>query len=435
VISMGDVFTLVTLVHFGAAPALVTYWIDILAAHTVDQARRHGVTFIHKASLYKFLFNLASCSLSVLAMSTAADLIGNLNIPYPGDLALKLLAASFAWFWVNTSTVAVAIGLFAERAIIPVWKDGIGICVTNFAGSAAAAGLMSLFYRQVGFYIFVLCLPLAVIIYQLHRFYIEKYQEAEARISDLNKLYLQTIEALASAVDAKDRYTHGHIRRVEAYAVALAKCLGVTDDQELTAIQAGALLHDIGKIAIPEYILNKPTVLTETEFEKMKMHPVVGAQMLSRIEFPYPVVPMVKYHHERWDGKGYPEGLKGTDIPLGARILSLVDCYDALTTNRPYRSPMPRPQIVEFFHKESGTAYDPMVVETLIHNLETLELASSAVKIDEVDLWGMRDMESEPKANVRVLEKVQPTLTYGKALNASPDVQRELYSVFEFARA
>src|SRR6202008_1288665 len=128
---------------------------------------------------------------------------------------------------------------------------------------------------------------------------------------------------------AKDRYTHGHIRRVQAYAARLAQYLGMHDDKELLAIRAGALLHDIGKIAIPEYILNKPTSLTETEYDKMKIHPVVGANMLSSIEFPFPLIPIVKSHHERWDGYGYPDGLKGDEIPLSARILSLVDCYDA----------------------------------------------------------------------------------------------------------
>src|SRR5262249_29964474 len=156
------------------------------------------------------------------------------------------------------------------------------------------------------------------ILYQLYHFYIDKYIQAQNHITELNKLYLQTVEALASAVDAKDRYTHGHIRRVQAYALKLATVLGLEDSGELLAIQAGALLHDIGKIAIPEYILNKPTVLTETEYEKMKIHPVVGANMLSSIEFPYPLIPMVKFHHERWDGNGYPAGLKGEEIPLNA---------------------------------------------------------------------------------------------------------------------
>src|SRR6185369_8524694 len=210
--------------------------------------------------------------------------------------------------------------------------------------------------------------------------------------------------------------------------------LGVNDENELLAIQAGALLHDIGKIAIPEYILNKPTVLTETEYEKMKIHPVVGANMLSSIEFPYPLIPMVKWHHERWDGNGYPDGLKGEDIPLNARILALVDCYDALTTNRPYRSPMERDEVIQFFNREAGRSYDPNIVSVFIRHLEEMEAAGKAVTVTSTDLWGLSDGSTNTQANVRPLEKVQPTVTYGKALNATVDVQRELYSVFEFAR-
>src|SRR5581483_10763254 len=195
------------------------------------------------------------------------------------------------------------------------------------------------------------------------------------------------------AVDAKDRYTHGHIRRVQAYAVELAILCGIVDEKELLALQAGALLHDIGKIAIPEYILNKPTVLTETEYEKMKIHPVVGANILSSIEFPFALVPIVKSHHERWDGNGYPEGLKGEEIPLSARILSLVDCYDALTTNRPYRAPMDREKVIEFFRREAGSAYDPGVVHTFIENIEDIEAAGSAVVTERIDLWGIKESD------------------------------------------
>src|SRR6185503_13037834 len=188
----------------------------------------------------------------------------------------------------------------------------------------------------------------------------------------------------------------------QAYAAKLASLLGTTDDRELLAIQAGALLHDIGKIAIPEYILNKPTVLTETEYEKMKIHPVVGANMLSTIEFPYPLIPMVKSHHERWDGQGYPEGLRGEEIPLNARILALVDCYDALTTNRPYRSPMVKDQLIQFFQRESGRSYDPNLVQVLIENLEEIEAAGSAVPVSKADIWGLKD-SSTSTSTIRAL--------------------------------
>ena len=280
----------------------------------------------------------------------------------------------------------------------------------NFVGSAAGAGLVTLLFRKTEFYILLLSLPIAVIVYQLYSFYLEKYEQARNHIGELNKLYLQTVEALASAVDAKDRYTHGHIRRVQAYAAELARFCGIQNENELLAIQAGALLHDIGKIAIPEYILNKPTALTETEYEKMKIHPLVGANMLSTIEFPYQLIPLVKSHHERWDGNGYPERLKGEEIPLSARILALVDCYDALTTNRPYRSPMERTKIIEFFHREAGRAYDPIVVQTFIKHIEDIEAAGKNVVIKTADMWGIKETDN---AFVPKSQATRTSSTYG----------------------
>jgi putative nucleotidyltransferase with HDIG domain len=193
----------------------------------------------------------------------------------------------------------------------------------------------------------------------------------------LNTLYLSTIETLAMAIDAKDQITHGHIRRVQAYAVGLAKRLGVGDENLIKAIEAAALLHDTGKLAIPEYILNKPGKLTPVEFEKMKQHASLGADILSAIKFPYPVVPIVRHHHENWDGTGYPAGLKGTSIPIGARILSVVDCFDALTSDRPYRPRLSDEAAMNILKERRGSMYDPLVVDVFgkVHE----EIAPSAV--------------------------------------------------------
>ena len=435
VISMGDVFIVIILMEFGPGPALLTYWADIIAAHTADLFRRHGLRLAKKTAPYRWCFNIACCAISTWSMYATYSIVGSLRLTYPINLVAELLSIAIAWFFANTGTLSVALSLSMKRGFWSVWKEGILLYLLNFVGSAAAAGLIRIFYERTGFLIVLLCVPIAVVLYELYHFYVQKYEQAEKHIQELNKLYLQTIEALASAVDAKDRYTHGHIRRVQAYAAKLATHLGVEDKNQLLAIRAGALLHDIGKIAIPEYILNKPTVLTETEYEKMKIHPVVGANMLSTIEFPYPLVPMVKSHHERWDGNGYPDGLKGEEIPLNARILSLVDCYDALTTNRPYRSPMSRGEVIEFFRRESGRAYDPAVVQAFIDHLEEIEAAGKSVVVPTGGIWGINENSSASTGNVRKLEKAQPTLAYSKALNAGPEVQRELYSVFEFARA
>jgi diguanylate cyclase (GGDEF)-like protein/putative nucleotidyltransferase with HDIG domain len=432
VISMGDVFVILILMRFGCGPALLAYWVDNTVGYTADMFRRSGFRrSAEQFRFYQWAFNLASCALSAWAMYTLYRGVLTLGLSYPVSLISSLLSIALGWFVVNTGTLSLALSLATNRSFWSVWQQGVGLSLLNFLGSAATAGLMGIFYERAGFLVFLLCVPIVVVFYQLYRFYIEKYEQAQSHIEDLNKLYLQTVEALASAVDAKDRYTHGHIRRVQAYAAKLASLVGFTDENELLAIQTGALLHDIGKIAIPEYILNKPTVLTETEYDKMKIHPVVGANMLSSIEFPFPLMPIVKSHHERWDGNGYPDGLKGEETPLSARILSLVDCYDALTTNRPYRSPMSRREVIDFFKRESGRAYDPAIVQVFIDNLEEIELAGKNVVVESGDVWGIK----ETPANGRKLERVQPTLAYGKALNTEPAIQRELYSVFEFARA
>ena len=175
---------------------------------------------------------------------------------------------------------------------------------------------------------------------------------------------MRTIEALALAIEAKDHTTHTHLQRVRTYAIEIAKQLHLGEEQ-VEALRAAALLHDIGKLAVPEQIINKPGKLTPEEFEKMKVHPIVGAEILERVAFPYPVAPIVRSHHERWDGTGYPEGLSGENIPIGARILGAVDCLDALASHRQYRPALPLAEAMEKVKEKSGTWFDPTIVEIL----------------------------------------------------------------------
>ena len=193
-----------------------------------------------------------------------------------------------------------------------------------------------------------------------------RVDDANKHLGELNRLYLSTIETLAMAIDAKDQITHGHIRRVQQYAIGLARHIGVMDSSQISAIEAASLLHDMGKLAVPEYILNKPGKLTATEFEKMKAHASIGADILSAIDFPYPVVPIVRHHHENWDGTGYPDGLSGTAIPIGARILSVVDCFDALTSDRPYRPRLADADAIDILQQRRGVMYDPLVVDAFL---------------------------------------------------------------------
>ena len=189
----------------------------------------------------------------------------------------------------------------------------------------------------MGLLAMAIVLPVLAVLHRTLGASFGRLEDARRHLRQMDRLYLSTVETLAMAIDAKDDVTHSHVRRVQAYATALAKELGVDDEPTLRAVEAAALLHDTGKLAVPEHILNKPGKLTPPEFEQMKRHVDVGADILSLVNFPFPVVPIVRCHHENWDGTGYPRGVKGEEIPIGARILSVADCFDALTSDRPYR--------------------------------------------------------------------------------------------------
>jgi diguanylate cyclase (GGDEF)-like protein/putative nucleotidyltransferase with HDIG domain len=276
-------------------------------------------------------------------------------------------ALTAIYFLSNSSLVAVAVGLEKNESPIHIWsKNFTWLSINYFSGASVAAVIVtytSSLNTKALFGTLIIILPLLLVSYLTFRTAMGRVEDTTHHLDQLNRLYLSTIETLAMAIDAKDQVTHGHIRRVQLHATKLANAVGVTDDKLLKAIEAAALLHDMGKLAVPEYILNKPGKLTESEFEKMKLHASVGADILSAIDFPYPVVPIVRHHHESWDGSGYPSGIKGTDIPIGARILAVVDCFDALTSDRPYRPALSNNDALAILNERRGTMYDPMIVD------------------------------------------------------------------------
>src|SRR5215204_4143456 len=195
-------------------------------------------------------------------------------------------------------------------------------------------------------------------------------------------LTLRAVESLAIAIDAKAQTTHGHVRRTQVYALGLGRLLEVSAG-ELEALKAGALLHDVGNLAVPEYILNKPGRLSPAEFEKMKVHATVGGDIVSRVGFPYPVEDVVRFHHERWDGTGYPAGLKGERIPLVARIISAVDFYDSTRCDRPHRAGMTRAESLALLRSKAGKSFDPVVVETFVKHVHEFDALISPTDLSE----------------------------------------------------
>ena len=283
-----------------------------------------------------------------------------------GQLIGPLLALTAVYFLVNSGLIAIAIGLDARRSPMAVWREHFLWLSVNYFAAASVSFCLVLLMYQANLLAAIVFLPLLVVLHLTLRSSFGRLDDARQHLAHLDRLYLSTVETLAMAIDAKDDVTHSHVRRVQAYALGLARALGVTDEPTLKGIEAAALLHDTGKLAVPEHILNKPGKLSEAEFEQMKRHVDVGADILSMVDFPYPVVPIVRCHHESWDGSGYPRGVAGTDIPIGARILSVVDCFDALTSDRPYRSALTDEAAFDILRARRGTMYEPLVVDTFI---------------------------------------------------------------------
>jgi diguanylate cyclase (GGDEF)-like protein/putative nucleotidyltransferase with HDIG domain len=334
----------------------------------------------------RVLFNFAAPAIAVwLAANVFFKMAGVPPLALaPGQsivaLVFPLFILAVLYFLLNSWLIALAVALEQRSSAFSVWRHNfLWLSLNYFSGASVAALLIP--YLQGPGYVFVriigVLLPLLLISYLTLKTALGRVEDANKHLAELNRLYLSTIETLAMAIDAKDQITHGHIRRVQSLAVGLAREIGLDDQVQIRAVEAAALLHDMGKLAVPEYILNKPGPLTPAEFEKMKLHASVGADILSAIDFPYPVVPIVRHHHERWDGGGYPDGLKGSDIPIGARILSVADCFDALTSDRPYRPRLSDADALRILVERRGSMYDPMVVDVFISVYKTIAPTSS----------------------------------------------------------
>jgi putative nucleotidyltransferase with HDIG domain len=317
----------------------------------------------------------AIASIAIFAPASLFELIlgklHGLGAYGPTTLLLSLLLFSLLYFGLNSLLLAVLLSLKSNLSILKVLARYRSMGLTYLA-AAAAAWFVYMSIVEFGPGSILAAVPVVGIILVSCGYYFKQAEEREKALKRISEIHLATVEALATAIDAKDEVTHDHVYRVQVYACGLARHFGLTD-AEIEALKAGALLHDVGKIAVPDYILNKPGKLTAAEFDKMKIHTVVGAQIMERVNFPYPVVPIVRHHHERWDGKGYPDSLKGEDIPITARVLTVADCFDAVREDRQYRKAMTRDEACKFLRDNAGTQFDPTVVNAFLSNLPAFE--------------------------------------------------------------
>ena len=328
-------------------------------------------------------FSTSSISLAVMAGHSVFH--GPLKL-WMGELnPLLLMAAAMVYFLVNSILVAGVIALTERRMLHRTWYETCFWVSPYYLAAASLAWLIVDLTKQTAWYAAMILFPLVFFIYRSYRMYVDRLEKDKGHAEEMAGLHLRTIEALALAIEAKDATTHDHLQRVRVYAMEIGREMGLAPT-ELDALQAAALLHDIGKLAVPEHIISKPGKLTPEEFEKMKIHPLVGAEILEEVKFPYPVVPIVRAHHEKWDGSGYPFGLANEEIPVGARILSAVDCLDALASDRQYRRALPLDQAMEIVQSEAGKSFDPRVVDILSRRYVDLERMAQGAGSDKVKL-------------------------------------------------
>lgn len=354
----------------------------------------------------QLIFNLAQVTVSSAVAYGAYKLVAVYVLHAPGPLAL--LAAAITHYACNTGATSIIIGLTENKAPTKVWAELYFWSFPYYLVGAAAAGLVHFLNAHIGWQSSLLVLPPIYLMYRSYRLYLGKFEAEKQHAEQVSKLHLRTIETLALAIEAKDETTGEHLQRVRVYAMELAKELGLSAD-ETEALQAASVLHDIGKLAVPEHIISKPGRLTPEEFEKMKIHPIVGAEILEQVHFPYPVVPIVRAHHEKWDGSGYPYGLTGEQIPIGARILSAVDCLDALASDRQYRKALPLDEAMKKVSSEAGTSFDPKVVSILQRRYIELE-----------KLANEQPLQAPPKLSTDIKVERGSAPDAGFALSAAP---------------
>jgi diguanylate cyclase (GGDEF)-like protein len=325
------------------------------------------------------LVNMATITLSLFTSGKATEWL--LQEPLllitrqhsVGQFVFALGFLTLVYFAINTGTVALVLAARTGRNILEVWTEScLWSSFTHFVGALVAA-LSIKTVAVADYHSLLILVPILLITWFSYRKFFERIEQSYAETKNLAKLNQDTIEALALAIDAKDRISQGHVRRVQVVAMEIADEMGVKDQDLLKALHIASLLHDIGKLAIPDQILNKPGPLTEAEFEKVKIHPEISARILSDIPFPYPVVPIVRAHHERWDGQGYPQKLRGEEIPLGARILAVADVFDGLHVRRGDSQTLTHEEIVAEIRQRSGSHLDPVVVEACCRTSSRIE--------------------------------------------------------------
>jgi diguanylate cyclase (GGDEF)-like protein/putative nucleotidyltransferase with HDIG domain len=420
--SISDTFYFTNLILYGTSAGVITGALDGVLSSLRARSRNRRIEYA--------AFNMSTMACSAIVGGWLFfHMLGGEPLSRQGptsyrEIMFPAALLGFVQYLLNSGTVAAMVALEARRSFYSVWKESFLWTSVTYLVGAAIAALAAVNFRIVGPEMLGVIVPTMVAVYYTYRVYLDK-------VLELNKVYLNTVESLAMAIDAKDQITHGHVRRVQIFARGLAKAAGMRDEDSLRWMEAAALLHDIGKLAIPEYILNKPGKLTPAEFNKVMEHSVVGGEILSSINFPYDVANDVRHHHENWDGSGYPDGIKGTDISLGARILAIVDSYDALTSDRPYRAALNRDDAMAIVRSKAGTVFDPDLVRKFEGILDALLAQASAVESHQDAAIGARAVH---KAKDLPAEKLEAMVRAPRVFQNIVSTHREVSALYDLAQ-
>jgi diguanylate cyclase (GGDEF)-like protein/putative nucleotidyltransferase with HDIG domain len=429
-VTVGDTFTFLSAMFLGVPAAIMLSIVDAYlgSKRSTDKssswagapAIKAVATFISGTAFYYTLSAYAQIKTSPLGTTGLRS----------DQLLLPLAVMALSHYLLSGLSLATMHALRKTRSFHSFWRDGYLWTFITFVAAACTAALIYGALTAFGFLYVLLGVPIIAATYATYRVFFERVNEKTREADVLSRLHLATVEALATAIDAKDQTTHCHVRRVQIYAAGMGRVFGLSAS-EIEALKAGALLHDVGKLAVPDHILNKPGRLTTAEFERMKVHTTVGAQILERVNFPYPVVPIVRHHHEQWNGLGYPDGLKGEEIPLTARILSVVDCFDSVREDRPYRRGMTREEAKALLLRGAGTHFDPQVVNLFLKNLPRFEAEITELDLDDLGPANEEcDARSLIDADLHQTKERPSVLAYDQIKNA----HREVFALYEIAR-
>ena len=421
-VSIADTFIFTNIVLFGTAAGAITAALDGLAGsiRARNRARRMEYALFNSANM-----GLSAClaGMAFFRVLGRPPLYGTGGVTF-GEAFVPMAILGLVHYLSNSGIVAVMIALQDRSNAYRIWRESFLWTGSTYLTCASVAIFIAVNASAVTPFVLAALLPILAVIYLEYKARQEKGEEQIKR-KELNDLYLRTVESLALAVDAKDQTTHSHLRRVRAYAEGLAALDGIKNGGELMAIQTGALLHDIGKLAVDDYILNKPGKLTVQEFDRMKIHALAGHEIVEQIQFPFPVAKYVRGHHERWDGRGYPDGLKEEAIPLGARILAIADAFDAMRSWRPYKEPLNMQDSLAELRSKAGSIFDPRLIELFVTNISHLESKAVEAARDSRELSFRNAIEA-------VNQDAAPTALAPFHHPLAAAVTVELISLYEF---